>query len=151
MIKLLVNHPSGGQSVIAVDESGGYFDESLVLWDERLDGPMPEIVVGGMERQGEVLVFSESRFSTHTAAIAPPVPSEITMRQARLALLGAGMLSGVEVAINAMSEPTKSAAKIEWEYSNTVQRHNGFVSQLGPALGLTDEQIDALFIAASVL
>lgn len=79
------------------------------------------------------------------------VPSEITMRQARLVLLGAGKLAAVETAINAMSEPTKSAAQIEWEYSNTVQRHNGFVSQLGPALGLTDAEIDAMFIAGAAL
>lgn len=80
-----------------------------------------------------------------------PVPAEITMRQARLALLGAGKLAAVDTAINAMVEPAKSAAKIEWEYSNTVQRHNGFVATLGPALGLTDAQIDALFLAAQAL
>jgi hypothetical protein len=80
-----------------------------------------------------------------------PVPAEITMRQARLSLLGAGKLAAVDTAINAMVEPAKSAAKIEWEYSNTVQRHNGFVAALGPALGLTDAQIDALFLAAQAL
>jgi hypothetical protein len=81
--------------------------------------------------------------------IAPPVavPPEITMRQARLALLGAGKLSSVDAAIAAMPEPQKSEASIEWNYSNTVQRNNGFVSALGPALGLTESQVDALFIA----
>ena len=45
----------------------------------------------------------------------------------------------------------KEAALIEWEYSSEVQRHNGFVSVIGPALGMTEEQIDDLFIAASKL
>lgn len=80
-----------------------------------------------------------------------PVPASITMRQARLALLGAGMLAGVSAAIDALPEPQKSAAQIEWEYSNEVQRHNGFVEQLAPALGLTTAQLDALFIAAAKL
>lgn len=80
-----------------------------------------------------------------------PVPTEVTMRQARLALLGAGLLTNVDAAINAMPEPAKSAARIEWDYSSAVQRHNGFVAQLGPALGLTDAQIDDLFRAASKL
>lgn len=80
-----------------------------------------------------------------------PVPAEVTMRQARLALLGAGLLTNVDAAINAMPEPAKSAARIEWDYSSAVQRHNGFVAQLGPALGLTDAQIDDLFRAASKL
>jgi len=79
------------------------------------------------------------------------VPQKVTMRQARLALLGAGMLAGVDAAIDAMSEPTRSAARIEWEYSSEVQRYNGFVAALGPALGMTDEQMDALFIAAAKL
>lgn len=82
-------------------------------------------------------------------AARPPVPGAVTMRQARLALLGAGLLSSVGAAIDALAEPAKSAARIEWEYSNEVQRHNGFVAQLGPALGLTEEQLDALFIAAA--
>lgn len=87
---------------------------------------------------------------------APPaasasVPAAVTMRQARLALLGAGLLSSVDVAIDVMSEPTRSAARIEWEYSNELQRSNPLVLALGPALNLTSEQIDALFITASAL
>lgn len=83
----------------------------------------------------------------------PPVvvPSSVTMRQARLALLGAGKLAAVQSAIDALSEPTKTAAQIEWEYSNEVQRHNGLVASLGPALNLTSEQIDTLFIEAAKL
>lgn len=80
-----------------------------------------------------------------------PVPTDITMRQARLVLLGAGLLASVDTAIAAMPEPQKSAAHIEWEYSNAVQRHNGFVSALGTAIGLTEAQIDALFIAGAKL
>ena len=82
---------------------------------------------------------------------APLVPQSVTMRQARLALLGAGKLAMVDAAIDSMPEPNKSAARIEWEYSNEVQRHNGFVEALGPALGMTSAQIDALFIAAAKL
>lgn len=86
--------------------------------------------------------------------VDPPVvriPASVSMRQARLALLGAGVLSQVDAAINAMPEPQKTAAKITWEYSAEVQRHNGLVSQMAPALGLTEAQIDALFIAAAQL
>ena len=82
---------------------------------------------------------------------APLVPQVVTMRQARLALLGAGKLAAVEAAINGLPEPSKSAARIEWDYSNEVQRHNGLVPMLGPALGLTTAQIDQLFIAAGGL
>jgi hypothetical protein len=82
---------------------------------------------------------------------ASVVPQAVTMRQARLALLGAGKLSEVTAAINALPEPAKSAALITWEYSQEVQRHNGLVPQMATALGMTDEQIDALFVAAAAL
>lgn len=81
----------------------------------------------------------------------PVVPSAVTMRQARLALLGAGLLDDVDAAINALPSPQKEAARIEWEYSQEVQRHNGLVSVLAPSLGLTPEQTDALFVQAAKL
>ena len=80
-----------------------------------------------------------------------PVPQHVTMRQARLALLGAGLLAGIDAAINGLPSPQKEAARIEWEYSQEVQRHNGFVSVLAPMLGMTEAQTDALFIAAAGL
>ena len=79
------------------------------------------------------------------------IPTEVTMRQARLALLAAGKLAGVEAAIASMPEPQKTAASIEWEYSNALQRSNPFVAQLGAALGIDDAGIDALFVEAAKL
>ena len=89
--------------------------------------------------------------STLSAPAAPPVvvtvPASVTMRQARLALLGAGLLDTVETAI-AGAGP---AAAIEWEYAGDVQRSAGLVPAMATALGMTDKQIDALFIAAAKL
>ena len=88
-----------------------------------------------------------------TADLSAPtaVPKVVTMRQARLALLGAGLLATINSAITALPSPTKEAAQIEWEYSQEVQRHNGFVSQLAPILGLSAAQLDGLFVAAAQL
>jgi len=79
------------------------------------------------------------------------IPQVVTMRQARLALLGAGLLSAVSAAINSLPSPQKEAASIEWEYSQTVERNRGFVLTLGAALGLTDLQLDNLFALAITL
>lgn len=84
----------------------------------------------------------------------PPVslvPTVLTMRQARLVLFTAGLIGSVQAAIDALPSPQKEKAQIEWDYSNEVQRHNGFVSQLAPALGLTSEQVDALFVTGAEL
>ena len=85
---------------------------------------------------------------------APPVvqvPQSVTMRQARLALLGAGKLAAVEVAIEALPSPQKEAAWIEWEYAATVERNSPLIQQLAPALGLTEAEMDALFLQAASL
>lgn len=76
------------------------------------------------------------------------VPSIVTMRQARLALLAINKLAQVEATIASLPSPQKETASIEWEYSNEVQRHNGFVSLLAPALGLSEQDLDQLFISA---
>ena len=89
------------------------------------------------------------------ASYVPPpqepriVPQSVTMRQARLALLSAGLLDDVESAIASLPSPQKEAARIEWEYSQEVLRHNGFVSQLSPILGLNDVDLDDLFLSAA--
>lgn len=83
--------------------------------------------------------------------VVNPVPKEITMRQARLALLDASLLSSVQPAIDSLPEPSKTKAQIEWDYSNALQRDNSFVATLGGALGLSSEDIDNLFIQAARL
>lgn len=66
-MNLLVNAPSGTQELITVGEGGGYFDASLVLWDERIDGALPDITLGGMVRDGVDLVFDQARMDQHLA------------------------------------------------------------------------------------
>ena len=79
------------------------------------------------------------------------IPQSVTMRQARLALHAAGLLTSVNAAIAAMPEPDRTAAQITWEFAATVDRGFGMVPQLAAALGMTETQIDDLFIAAAQL
>lgn len=82
---------------------------------------------------------------------ALPPPSSITMRQARLVLLGAGLLEAVNQAILGMDGDMGVAARIEWEYATSIDRDNPLFAQLAGALNLEPEQIDDLFRAASRL
>ncbi len=70
------------------------------------------------------------------------------MRQARLALLQAGLLATVD---NTIASSTDSALKIEWEYATEVRRDWKSLEDLINALGFTDEQVDDLFILAGTL
>lgn len=76
------------------------------------------------------------------------VPNTVSMRQARLALLAAGLLQTVTDAVAAIPGATGDAARIEWEYAQVVERGSPLVETLSSALGLTDDQLDALFAAA---
>ena len=75
----------------------------------------------------------------------------VSMRQARLALLQSGLLSSVDDSLNALPEPDKSAALIEWEYATEVRRASPLVESLSAALSLSPEQLDDLFNLASTL
>ena len=79
----------------------------------------------------------------------PPskVPTSLSMRQARLALLGAGLLDTVQAGVATMPQ----AAQIEWEFAATVDRSSPLVAALSGALGLDDAALDVLFIAAAGL
>lgn len=85
------------------------------------------------------------------SAPALAAPAVVTMRQARLALLSTGRLADVETAIAGMPEPDKTAATIEWEYSQTVERDRPFVTALAGLLSLTETDLDDLFTLASTL
>lgn len=85
------------------------------------------------------------------AAAKPVVPQEVSMRQARLALLGRGVLNQVDAAIDSLPSPDSEAARIEWDYSSVVARNSPLVTMMGAALGLDDDALDELFITAAAL
>lgn len=75
----------------------------------------------------------------------PQPPKSVSPYQARCALHAAGLLPAVEATIANADVP----AQIAWEYATVFERHSPFIDALAPMLGLTEEQIDDLFLAAS--
>lgn len=82
------------------------------------------------------------------AAPKPLVPERVTNAQARAALRSAGLIDKVEAAIAASGTAAIADA---WEYSPEISRQSALVKTLGHALGLSDEQIDALFVQAAAV
>lgn len=78
---------------------------------------------------------------------APVIPTQVSMRQARLALLQNNLLDDVE---NAIANGTR-ADQITWEYATEVNRSDALVQNLSVALGLSETDLDNLFILASSL
>ena len=146
MPKLLVNQPSGKQEIIEITESGGYFDLSRVIWDERTDGTLPAVTLGKMQRNGDQLETLADFLPDHASALyAESVPQEITIRQAVLALREAGYLAAVEAWVANLD----GELGIYWKRSQTVRRDHAFVESARVELELTQQQMDQLFILAA--
>lgn len=91
-------------------------------------------------------------FNTINSDLQSRVPLSVTRRQAKQALLLAGLLNNVQPAINAITDDTQRALiQIEWDDSQTFERYRPALIALGSGLGLTSEQLDQLFITASSL
>ena len=118
----------------------GHYEQTWVIVDRFADYRDEDGVLHTKEEQEANAIAQDLKSKT---------PATVTMRQARLALLDLDLLSSIDEAINAMPEPDKTKAKIEWEYAAVVERNSDWVSDLGQQLGLSDVQIDDLFRLAA--
>lgn len=104
------------------------------------------------ETDGQWTLNADGSITKEPLPPAPPyVPNVVSMRQARLALLGAGLLAPVNEAIAAMPGVGGESARIEWEYATDVRRDSPLVDGLSAALTLDAETLDSLFTAAAAL
>ena len=83
-----------------------------------------------------------------TAWVAPPVyiPQQVTAFQARAALYNAGLLATVEAAVAAS---TDEVLKLAWAHALHFDRNSPTIAAMAATLGLSDTDVDNLFIAAS--
>lgn len=102
---------------------------------------------------GTDLTEHEALLADWVASYVPPdpepiqVPQIVTIRQAKLALLQAGLLDDVDAAV----AQADRATQIEWEYATEVRRDWSTLLTLQAALGLSDQQVDDLFISAALI
>ena len=100
-------------------------------------------VVYTINQDGSVVKTNTVINLTEEELFKDTVPAKISMRQARLALLGAGLLVTVT---DAIATGTDETLKIEWEYATEVERDWTSLIAMATALGLTELQLDNLFI-----
>lgn len=79
--------------------------------------------------------------------VVVPVPQSVSPRQIRQALSRAGLRASVEAAVAAGDQDTK-----DWyEFATAFERSNPHILAMAQALGVTDAQLDGLFISAGTL
>lgn len=104
-------------------------------------------------KNGELVDMTAQEIAEFEAsqAVAPPATGRVTMRQAREALIRAGMFAKVDSAIAAMPGIDGDIARNWWERAASVERGHPITASMAAMLGLTDAQLDALFTQAAAL
>lgn len=74
-----------------------------------------------------------------------PVPAVVSRLQARLALLGAGMLQAVE---DHIADSGDAMLQLVWAEATEWRRDSPTIATIAAALELTEDQVDQLFRAA---
>lgn len=130
--------------------------EAIGLWRDDMIAPadlVPEgkiVISRSIQRVGGIVKWvNELADAPDPEIYLPP----LTARQLRLGLIAAGVtLSSVDAAIAAIPDPTeREIATVEWEYASQFERDHSLIEQVGNALGMTIEQIDAAWLAAAGL
>lgn len=79
--------------------------------------------------------------------VPDPVPESVGARALLLALSESGALDGVEAYVQTLSQ----AEQISWNRAGTFLRTDSMLTAGASALGMSDAQVDALFIRAQQL
>lgn len=108
------------------------------------EGPPRRGESGWVQTWAVVALSPEEVAARRAAARAAMV---CTPRQARLALQQAGLLAAVEAWIARADEATR----IEWEFATEIRRDWPPIAVCASALGLSEAQLDGLFVQAATL
>ena len=124
------------------------------LWPPNVTEVVPPEPLVGMDR-----VFVGDNWMYTEASEAPPDPNHqeqdprdfmiVSRFQALAAMYNAGLLSAAEAYFSNGS--TSAVEKLAWKNAASFYRLSPLVTATGVALGLTDEQLDDLFTAASLV
>lgn len=132
------------QAVKVGDQWG---DERIVSEEDRVvegtTGPSQRLVSEGLEGNAWVKLY-EAYTPDPTP---PPVPSSITPLQARKILRAYDLYDSAQAWIATQSPEVQD----EWEFALSIDRTNTTLMGAAVALGLTEAQLDQMFIEASVL
>ena len=85
---LVINRDNITREIVTIHESGGYYDLAKVLWDERVDGPLLDIVeVQGSVRTDDAITHSQAQLNIYNAREATRSNDRNSKRSAKNAVL----------------------------------------------------------------
>ena len=82
----------------------------------------------------------------------PVIPQSVSRAQGKLALIGAGLWPAAIAFVNGITDPAQKAyAEVALNDTQEWRRDSPFLASAANALGLSEEQLDTLFITAGGL
>ena len=128
-------------------ESARYTETGSIL--AVIDGLQMTVPDDMANRHRQMIAEWEAEGNAIEPYVPPPepVPSAVSMFQARAALLAAGLYEAVDAAI----QQAGGVNLVAWEYATEVRRDSPMVQAMAQQLGLTDEQVDDLFRQAAAI
>jgi hypothetical protein len=119
-------------------------DHADIIEIDEAQAPLWVLYVANAARDGIELAPA--------APEAPVVPQEVTIWQARAILIEDDLLDDVTAALAAIpDEKARKLAQAKFEYAATVKRDDALVTEIIPALGKSEADIDAMFVRAYAL
>ena len=91
-------------------------------------------------------------YRTPAQILKAQCPDSVTRKQLKLQLTLSGFnMSTIDSAINSLPEPNRSIALISWNDSSEFDRNNTLLQVMASMLGISDSELDQIFIDASKL
>ena len=133
------------------DDDGTTVLSARALPAVPLDFPLSESILGAVN--AAALARIAELEAELEAAKATPEPDATSIRawQAKAVLQLSGLLDAAEATIDALEEPQRTVVKSAWANNADFSRTAQTIVALAAALGLTEEQLDAMFAQAAAL
>jgi hypothetical protein len=80
---------------------------------------------------------------------AVDIPSEVALWKLRFILSQMNLEQSVSAALETLPEPQKTAANYIWNYGNSIDRHSATIGFLQSYLGLSDTEVNQIFIQSN--
>ena len=120
------------------------FQNSVVLVEQSMEIPFD---LGNTDYQQYLEWLAEGNTPEPYVPPPPPIPQTVTRFQALATLAAGGWLDVVHTYMDAL--PRNNVQRLAFENATDWERTSPTVNALAAMLGLSDAQVDELFVAAS--
>lgn len=135
----------------ALDELQATFTHLDPVWNDwgQFDSPIEGAKIVHKHLTDEEI--AEIKKAAEQALIKPPVPQIIAAWRCKAILAKHDLLDDVEAHITSLPADQRMVVKAAWDHNAEITRDGATVKSIAELLGLTDEQLDYMFIEAAKL